>query len=33
MRRYTVAQIGLGPRGTAHLEEFIRNNDRYDYNI
>lgn len=30
MHRHTVVQIGLGPRGTSHLEEFIRNSDRFD---
>jgi predicted dehydrogenase len=30
MARYRVAQVGIGPRGIAHLDGFLRNPDRFD---
>ena len=30
MQRYTVAQVGTGPRGRTHLDGFVRNSDRFE---
>ena len=30
MRKYTVVQIGLGPRGIIHLDGFLKNSDRFE---